>query len=105
VASGLPDARRETTDPEFRAFLLRLVNAYGARIAGSGPETLADAVAVREALDLVIDAGVETCRAEPWEASWAEIGAATGLSRSAAQERWGRLGGTRKPGGQPSRLR
>jgi hypothetical protein len=128
VASGLPEARRgrrrkvacphcgefpsppkrprrDTTDEEFRASLLRLVNAYAKRIENTGVAALADAVAVRDALDLVIDAGVELCRSSRWCASWPEIAAATGLSRSAAAERWGRFEAARKGGGQPSNLR
>ena len=81
------------------------MNAYSKRIRSSGLPALADAVALRDVLDLVIDAGVETCRSELWSASWSEIGAATNLTRTAAQMRWGALGGARKAGGQPSSLR
>jgi hypothetical protein len=97
--------RRNTSDEEYRASLLRLVNKYGPRIEASGLVTLADAVAVRDALDLVIDAGVEVCRSSQWSASWPEIATATGLSRSAAAERWSRFESARKGGGQPSNLR
>jgi hypothetical protein len=85
--------------------MVRLANAYARRIEISGVVALADAVAVRDALDSVIDAGVEVCRSETWSASWAEIAAATLLSRSAAAERWGRFESARKVGGQPSNLR
>jgi hypothetical protein len=97
--------RKDTTDEEYRASLLRLVNKYSVRIEVSGLATLADAVAVRDALNLVILAGVEVCRSARWSASWPEIAAATGLSRSAAAERWGRFESARVGGGQPSNLR
>jgi hypothetical protein len=85
--------------------MIRMVNAYATRIEVSGVGALADAVAVREALDAVIDAGVEACRSESWSASWAEVASATGLSRSAAAERWARFDAARKVGGQPANLR
>jgi hypothetical protein len=48
---------------------------------------------------------VEVCRAEPFAASWAEIGDETSMTKQAAQQRWGSLGGARRPDGQPSGLR
>ena len=80
--------RAATTDEDYRASMLRMVNSYANRIVAAGVTALADAVAVRQALDSVIDAGVEACRSEAWSASWPEVAAATGLSRSAAAERW-----------------
>jgi hypothetical protein len=94
-----------TTDEEYRASMLRLANAYVRRIKESGVAALADAVAVRQALDAAIDAGVEMCRSDMWSASWPEIAAATGLSRSAAAERWAGFDSARKAGGQPGNLR
>jgi hypothetical protein len=82
-----------------------LINAYPARIETSGTAALADAVALRAALDSVIDAGVETCRGPAWSASWTEIGEAVGLSKPAAAARWARFEATRRPGGQPANLR
>lgn len=107
---GEPKRRRRPTrgraeDDVYRALLTRLLKVYRRRIEESGLPALADVVALRDILDTVIDTGVGTCRSERFEASWSEIGEATGLTRSAAHERWGSLGGARKPGGQPSRLR
>jgi hypothetical protein len=97
--------REETTDEDYRALMVRLLNNYSARIDRAGVEALADAAALRDLLDRVIDAGVERCLAEPWSASWAQIGDATGLTRQGAMRRWGRFEQTRRPGGQPSNLR
>jgi hypothetical protein len=85
--------------------MIRNANAYGKRIEASGLVALADAVAVRNTLDSVILAGVELCRSVAWSASWSEIAETTGLSRSAAAERWARFESARKAGGQPSNLR
>lgn len=98
--------KEETTDEQKRASLLRQVNAYSKRVELSGLAALADLVELRRALDNVIDAAVDRCRHDDrYPASWPEVAAATGLSRSAAQERWGGSGGGRKPGGQPGSLR
>ena len=82
-----------------------MLNAINKRVRLSGLPALAEAVALREVLENVIDAGVDVCRSEAWAASWAEVGEATNMTRQSAQERWGSLGGARKPGGQPSSLR
>jgi hypothetical protein len=97
--------RPSTSDEDYAAGLLRLVNGYTARIESGGTVALADAVRIRAALDAVIDAGVETCKGPAWSASWAAIGEAVGLSRSAAAERWAAITSVRRPGGQPSNLR
>ena len=97
--------RAATSDEDYRASMLRMLNAYTRRIENTGTNALADAVALRDALDLVIDAGVEMCRSDAWSASWAEIGAATNLTRQGAERRWAGVGGVRRPGGQPSSLR
>jgi hypothetical protein len=38
-------------------------------------------------------------------ASWREIGEALGISRQSAQRKYGKVGGARRVGGQPGRLR
>jgi hypothetical protein len=97
--------RASTSDEDYRKSMLRMINAYTRRIELSGVAALADAVALRDALDLVIDTGVDICRSSLWSASWAEIGTATNMTRQSAQHRWGILGGARKVGGQPANLR
>jgi len=97
--------RGDTTDEDYRQSLWRQIAKYGDRIRAGGTEVLADAVALRDALNKVIDAGVADCRSARWRASWAEVGTATNMSRQAAQERWASLGGERRAGGQPSSLR
>jgi hypothetical protein len=109
LASSVPDARKrcrgKTTDEEYRRFLWRLIGNYDRRIRHGGVDVLADAVMLRDTLEMVIDAGVESCRSDLWSASWCEIGEATRMTRQGAQDRWGAVGGARKPGGQPAGLR
>ncbi len=48
---------------------------------------------------------VARLRAEPWCYSWSAIGQELGVSAQAAQQRFGKVGGARRPGGQPGHLR
>jgi Homeodomain-like domain len=48
---------------------------------------------------------VTVLRAEPWSYSWQQIAEALGISRQAAQQRWRKATGARRPGGQPGNLR
>ena len=98
-------SRGDTTDEQYRRSMHRQLLNYSKRIREGGPEALADAVALRDTIDAVINAGIEDCRSEMWSASWAEIAAATNVSRQAAQQKWSGLGGVRRRGGQPSWLR
>jgi hypothetical protein len=97
--------RRATTDENYRRAAWRLIENYTQRVAAGGLPVLADVVALRDVITMVIDAGVDACRGEQWKASWTEIGEATGMTAQGAQQRWGSLGGARRPGGQPSNLR
>jgi hypothetical protein len=97
--------RADTTDADYEAVMLRMVNAYTTRAEAGGIVPLASAVRIRDALDATIDAMVETCRSPAWSASWSEIAEAVGLSRPAAAQRWARFESPRRAGGQPSNLR
>ena len=52
----------------------------------------------------IVDA-VARLRSEPHCYSWSMIGKALGVSPQAAQQRFGKVGGARRPGGQPGHLR
>jgi hypothetical protein len=98
--------KREYGNEEYKAMMLRFVKAYLRRIEAGDLQTLADFVQVRDHMSLALDIAVAAQRNHPTNpASWVGIAKATGLSRSAAQERWGSLGGARRRGGQPSHLR
>lgn len=72
---------------EFRAFVRRILRAYGRRVSDADPEDLADLLNIRADVDQAIDRAVLGLRAQGH--SWATIGAATGMSRQAAFKRWG----------------
>lgn len=87
----MPNARRrpsiETTD--YAAMLRRMVRAYGRRVGDGDPDDLAEMLAVRAELDEAIAEAVRANR-EQHGRSWAEIGAGAGITKQAAQQRWGR---------------
>lgn len=97
--------KREIT-PELKYRGVRgLITAYPKWADRFGPVALGDVWRLRSILDNVIDQIVDKCLADPWSASWTEIGDQTGMSKQAAQKRWGYLGSARRPGGQPGNLR
>jgi hypothetical protein len=101
-----PDRPRrvvETTD--YLAFVRRILRALSRRVGNADLDALSEMAALQDELDgHVIDA-VARLRHDVYPASWADIGRAFGISRQAAQERFGKVGGTRRPGGQPGHLR
>lgn len=76
-----------TDHGEFIAFTRRILRAASRRMADADPEDLADLVALRAAVDEAIDNAARGIHAQG--ASWADIGRAVGISRQAAQHRWG----------------
>lgn len=72
---------------EFMAFARRILRALSARVGDADPEDLAELVAMRAAVDEAIDNAARAVHANG--ASWAQIGAALGVSKQAAQQRWG----------------
>ncbi|WDZ86372.1 hypothetical protein [Micromonospora cathayae] len=80
--------RRDVVEnDEFAAFARRIIRAHGRRVATGDVEALRDLVSLSAALDDAIGAAVVGLRAFGY--SWAEIGARLGISRQAAQQRWG----------------
>jgi hypothetical protein len=76
---------RET--PEYADMLTRMVRAYGRRVADADPEDLARMVQLRAEVDAAIDTAVAGQRDRH---SWAEIAAPLGVTRQAAQMKWGK---------------
>jgi len=70
--------------------MTRMIRAWGRRVGEADTYDLAELVAFQREVDEAIGAAIATARARatPW--SWAEIGDALGISRQAAQQRWGR---------------
>ncbi|AKI28632.1 hypothetical protein GMA5_18 [Gordonia phage GMA5] len=72
---------------EFAAFSRRIMRAYARRVATADPAALGELMTLRAEVDTAIAAAVDGLRAEGF--SWADIGAEVGLTRQAAQQRWG----------------
>ncbi len=79
--------RRPVENDEFAAFVRRVVRAHGRRVGTGDVEALADLVALSDHIDRAIGGAVGGLRRFGY--SWAEIGTRLGVSRQAAQQRWG----------------
>ncbi|MEV6524667.1 hypothetical protein AB0M43_22180 [Longispora sp. NPDC051575] len=83
-----PDqAQRVVENDAFAKFARRIVRAHGRRVASGDVEGLTDLVNLSAELDAALLNAVEGLR--DFGYSWAEIGARLGISRQAAQQRWG----------------
>ncbi len=89
VKAGLtPNRRRRPVEnDEYARFLQRVMRAYARRVAGGDVDALADMAALATELDEAIAQAVTGLRKTGY--SWAEIAARLGVSRQAAQQRWG----------------
>jgi hypothetical protein len=82
-----PRRRDVVENDEYAAFVKRIIRAYARRVATGDVEALADMVGLSTQLDDAISDAVLGLRAHGY--SWAEIGDRLGVSRQAAQQRWG----------------
>ncbi len=82
-----PRRRDVVENDEYAAFVRRIVRAYARRVATGDVEALTDMVALSSVLDDAIGDAVTGLRGHGY--SWAEIAARLGISRQAAQQRWG----------------
>jgi hypothetical protein len=80
-------SRPVVENDDFGAFARRIVAAYGRRVASGDPDALRELVALGSDVDVAIRTGVAGLRAAGY--SWADIGARLGITRQAAQQRWG----------------
>lgn len=84
--------RRDTTveNPAFAAFAKRIMRAFARRVGDQADiEALADLVALSNEVDDAIACAVRGLRKASPPYSWADIGRVLGISRQAAQQRWG----------------
>ncbi|WP_408898635.1 RNA polymerase subunit sigma-70 [Nocardioides sp. R1-1] len=79
----------EVENDEFMQFARRIVRAAGKRVGDGEPVDLAALVAVRVELEEVEVRAVQAMR-ERYGWSWFEIGRELGITRQAAQQRYGR---------------
>ncbi len=90
VKAGLtPNRRRQPVEnDEYVRFVRRVVRAYARRVAGGDVDALADMTGLATELDEAIAQAVIGLREAGY--SWAEIAVRLGVTRQAAQQRWGR---------------
>jgi hypothetical protein len=79
--------RPVTENSEYAAFARRILRAYSRRVAIGDVESLAHLISLSADIDNAIQDAVNGLRASGY--SWAEIGARLGITRQAAQQRWG----------------
>lgn len=80
-------APRERETLEYLAAARRFIRAAGKRVADADEFELAELVALRQELEAAIVVAVQGQRS--YGRSWAYIGAALGMKRQSAQERYG----------------
>jgi hypothetical protein len=81
-------AVRVRENDEYAAFARRVLRAYARRIADGDVEALTLMLGLSAEIDTAIGQAVTGLRAFGY--SWAEIGSRLGITRQAAQQRWGR---------------
>lgn len=99
--------KRERENGEIVAMIRRMLRALVRRGAdGEGDlAVLEDMTALIAELDGYRTDLIAELRHSTRPASWAEIGRTLGVSRQVAQRKYGKVGGARRPGGQPAHLR
>lgn len=79
-------------NPEYAAFVRRIIRAYAQRVANGDVEAIPDMLALEQELSTAIAHAVHGLREFGY--SWADIATRAGMSRQAVHKRWG------KPDGQ-----
>jgi hypothetical protein len=79
--------RRVVENDQYAAFARRIVRAYAVRIAAGDVEALPGLLALSEEINTHVHAAVNGLRAFGY--SWTDIAARIGVTRQAAQQRWG----------------
>ncbi|WP_338025539.1 hypothetical protein, partial [Actinoplanes awajinensis] len=82
-------AQRHVETAQFDAFARRILRAYARRVAAGDVEALASMVTLATEVDAMLRLAVAGLRAKPYSYSWDEIAGRLGVSRQAAQQRYG----------------
>jgi hypothetical protein len=83
-----PGRRRKVIEnDDYAAFLRRAIRAFGRRIAAGDIDALADMAFLSDQLDQTIKKSVTGLRERGY--SWSDIGRQLGVTKQAAQQRWG----------------
>ena len=80
-------APRVVENDEYAAFARRVLRAYARRVAQGDVEALTLMLGLSAEIDTAIAQAVTGLRGSGY--SWAEIGSRLGITRQAAQQRWG----------------
>jgi hypothetical protein len=80
-------ARRLVENDDYAEFAHRILRAYARRVADGDVEALTLMTGLADEIDTAIGQAVTGLRKFGY--SWAEIGSRLGVSRQAAQQRWG----------------
>ena len=80
---------RKRENKEFAGFARRIIRAYGRRIAAGDVEALPELAELSRNLDDVMGQAVAGLKAQGY--SWAEVADRLGITRQAAQQRFGRF--------------
>ena len=80
-------ARRLAENDDYAAFARRILRAYARRVADGDIEALTLMLGLSAEIDTAIGQAVTGLRQFGY--SWAEIGSRLGITRQAAQQRWG----------------
>lgn len=80
-------AKRTRENGEYRDMLIRMIRAYGERVADSDDFDLAEMLTVRNALEDAITAAVRGQRRN-FGMSWAQVALGLGVTRQAAFKRY-----------------
>jgi hypothetical protein len=89
VKATLTSKRRSrlVENDEFAAFTCRILRAYARRVAQGDVEALTLMLGLSAEIDQAVAQAVTGLRSFGY--SWAEIGSRLGITRQAAQQRWG----------------
>lgn len=79
--------RRVVENDEYAAFLHRVIRAYSRRVAAGDIDAIGDLAAAADQIDTAIRQAITGLRTHGY--SWADIAARLGVTRQAAQQRWG----------------
>ncbi|SDL04813.1 hypothetical protein SAMN05216298_2459 [Glycomyces sambucus] len=73
---------------DFNAFARRIIRAYGRRVAEGDVDALPELIQLSASVDEAITNAVKGLRSFGY--SWSEIADRIGMTRQAAQQRWGK---------------
>src|SRR5918999_579010 len=81
--------RRQVENPEFDAFVRRILRAYARRVAAGDVEALRSLALLSSEVDAVTRLAVAGLLTSPYSYSWSEIADRLGVTKQTAHERYG----------------